>query len=88
MPGYEIFITFVKICMKTVAMTTITIRVNNRTKKGKHFLYLISKLAEDDHLIQIEKKPNAETLKAMQVANEGIGKEFNSMDELFKELGI
>jgi hypothetical protein len=69
-------------------MTTITIKVNNRTKKGKNLLYLISRLADDDHIIQIEKKPNAETLKAMKAASEGMGKEFTDIDELFKELEI
>jgi hypothetical protein len=69
-------------------MTTITIKVNNRTKKGKNLLYLLSRLAEDDRIIQIEKKPNAETLKAIKAAGEGIGKEFIDIEELFKELEI
>jgi hypothetical protein len=69
-------------------MTTITIKVNNRTKKGKNFLYLISRLAENNHIIQIEKIPNKVTLKAMKDANDGIGKEYSDIDILFRELEI
>jgi len=69
-------------------MTTLTIKVNNRTKKGKQLLYLIGKLASDSNLLTIEKTPNAETLEAMKEAEQGNGKEYASIDELFRDLGI
>lgn len=52
-------------------MTTITLKINERTKKGKAFLEMARAFSEDSKEIEIIKTPNQATLKAMKDAENG-----------------
>ena len=54
-------------------MTTITLKINERTKKGKAFLEMAHAFFEDSKEIEIIKVPNATTLKAINNAKMGVG---------------
>jgi DNA-damage-inducible protein J len=49
---------------------------------------LLVRVAAEKALPFEVKVPNAETVKAMQAADDGKGKRFKSVDALFKDLGI
>lgn len=54
-------------------MTTITLEINEKSKKGKAFLEMARAFFEDSKDIQIIKKPNAVTQKAIDDAKKGKG---------------
>ena len=54
-------------------MTTITLKINERTKKGKAFLEMARAFFEDSKEIEIIKIPNATTQKAINEAKKGVG---------------
>jgi hypothetical protein len=54
-------------------MTTITLKINERTKKGKAFLEMAHAFFEDSKEIEIVKVPNATTQKAINDAKKGVG---------------
>lgn len=54
-------------------MKTITLQINEKSKKGKAFLEMASAFFEDSKDIQIIKKPNAVTRKALDDAKKSKG---------------
>lgn len=54
-------------------MKTITLQINEKSKKGKAFLEMASAFFEDSKDIQIIKKPNAVTQKALDDAKKSKG---------------
>jgi UDP-N-acetylmuramyl tripeptide synthase len=54
-------------------MTTITLKINERTKKGKAFLEMARAFFEDSKEIEIIKVPNAATQKAIDESKKGKG---------------
>lgn len=54
-------------------MTTLTLKINEKTKKGKAFLEMARVFFEDSKEIEIVKVPNATTQKAIANAKKGIG---------------
>ena len=58
---------------KFVIMTTITLKINERTKKGKAFLEMEHAFFEDSKEIEIIKIPNSTTQKAINDAKKGVG---------------
>ncbi len=54
-------------------MTTLTLKINEKTKKGKAFLEMARVFFEDSKEIEIVKVPNSTTQKAITNAKKGIG---------------
>ena len=70
-------------------MTTITLKINEKSKAGKTLLNMVHFFTEEKNGVEILKTPNLETVKAMyEVGNKiGVTRVKNSK-ELFKKLGI
>jgi hypothetical protein len=62
-------------------MTTITLKINERSKKGKAFLEMARAFFEDSKEIEIIKEPNATTKK-----NASSNKVLQDLDLAFKQL--
>jgi len=69
-------------------MTTITIKINERSNYGKALLELIKIGVDENKGVEVIKEPDAETLKAIKDVEEGKTFKVNSSKELFDELGI
>lgn len=54
-------------------MTTITLKINERTKMGKIILDLINLSASEHKGVELVKTPNQETLEAIENIEKGIG---------------
>jgi len=54
-------------------MTTITLKINERTRKGKEFLEMARAFFEDSKEIEIIKVPKATPQKAINDAKKGKG---------------
>ncbi|MBW6482436.1 MAG: hypothetical protein K0B10_05190 [Vicingaceae bacterium] len=76
-------------------MTTITLKINERTNFGKTFLAFIRTLSATDKNVEViiptsakeKKTPNAETLKAIRDIENGIGiSKAKNTTELIKKL--
>lgn len=67
-------------------MSTITIKINNTTKRGKYIVGLLREMAKTGKDIKIEKIPNEETIAAMKDAESGNVLKVNSVDELFDSI--
>lgn len=64
-------------------MATITVKINNTTRRGKYVIGLLRELARTGKDIHLENTPNAETIKAIKDAEEGRVVKIKSIDELF-----
>ena len=69
-------------------MTTVTIKINTKSKKAKHLIGLIEELAKVDKGIKIDETPvpNSITLKAIDDAEKGKVKKAKSVDDLFNSI--
>lgn len=69
-------------------MTTVTIKINTKSKKAKYLLGLIEEIAKTDKGIKIYETPvpNSVTLKAMEDAEKGKVKKAKSIDDLFNNV--
>lgn len=47
-----------------------------------------SKLQPPQRIVKRKRVPNAKTARAMKAVDEGKGKRFKSVDDLFRDLGI
>ncbi|MCX6221298.1 MAG: hypothetical protein NTZ69_09925 [Bacteroidia bacterium] len=63
----------------------ITVKFNERTKKGKKLLEIIIDLEIKGYLT-IERIPNAQLIKAINEAKEGKVTSWNNIEDLFKML--
>lgn len=65
-------------------MATITVKINNRTKKNQYFLGLISEIAKNDKNVEIidlpEKPYNQEFVKEIQKSRASKGKIIKTED--------
>jgi hypothetical protein len=52
-------------------MTTVTIKINERSKKGQAFIEFLNQFIKGDKAVEIIKTPNAETLKAIKHVEDG-----------------
>lgn len=70
-------------------MTTITLKINERTKAGKALLSMVNFLTSENKGVTVYDTPNFETVKAMYEAQNKINitKTKDSKD-LYKKLGI
>lgn len=64
-------------------MATITVKINNTTRRGKYVIGLLRELARTGKDIHLENTPNAETIKAIIDAEEGRVVKIKGIDELF-----
>lgn len=67
-------------------MSTVTVRINSKSKRGKHLIALLSDMAKQGNDIQLEHIPNAETITALDDAHKKIGFKSENIDDLFKQL--
>ncbi len=67
-------------------MTTITLRIKDKSKKGKVFIEFLEQYILNDDAIEIVKTPNATTLKAMEEAKSGKVIRAKNVAELIKKL--
>lgn len=67
-------------------MATITVRINNTTRRGKYIIGILRELARTGKDIQLENTPNAETIKAIEDAEKGRVVKVKSIDELFDSI--
>lgn len=65
-------------------MATFSITINDRSNKAKHIIGLLKEIAKTEKFIEIEQKPNEETLSAINdvILKKGITKTKNSKDSL------
>lgn len=70
-------------------MTTITLKINEKSKVGKALLSFIEVFSNESKSVEVIKKPNKETREAIQEVEQRMGtKRGMTSKELFKELGI
>ena len=70
-------------------MTTITLKINEKSKAGKTFLSMVRFFTEEKNGVEILNTPNLETIKAMYEVENKIGlTRVKNSKELFKKLGI
>ncbi len=67
-------------------MATITLHINEKTKKGKVFLDFLKQYVQDNKTVEIIQKPNKETLKAIEEVNAGKVLRASNATELIKML--
>jgi hypothetical protein len=67
-------------------MATVTVKINSKSKRGKHLIALLSDMAKHGNDIQLENIPNVETIKAINDAHNKIGFKAESVDDLFKQM--
>ncbi len=70
-------------------MTTITLKINEKSKAGKTLLSMVRFFTEEKKGVEVIQTPNLETVKAMyEVENKiGLSRAKNASD-LFNKLGI
>jgi hypothetical protein len=91
--NYQVFEATIKFCIFVfqiyVVMTTITLKINEKTKAGKALLSIVNLISSENKGVEVCDAPNFETVKAMYEAKikMGLTKAKNSKD-LFKKLGI
>ena len=70
-------------------MTTITLKINEKSKAGKTLLSMVQFFTEEKNGVEILKTPNLETVKAMYEVENKIGlTSTKGAKDLFKKLGI
>ena len=69
-------------------MTTISLKINERSKMGKIILELIKVSSEENQGVDIIHVPYAETIKAIEDVQKGKTTKVKNSQELFKNLGI
>lgn len=67
-------------------MSTVTVKINTTTNRGKHILGLLREMAKTGKDIQMERMPNAETIEAIKDARQKKGTKSESIDDLFEKL--
>lgn len=50
-------------------MATIAVKINSKTKRGKHLIALLTDMSKQGNDIQLENIHNAETIKAINDAH-------------------
>jgi hypothetical protein len=72
-----------------IVMTTITLKINEKSKAGKTLLSMVRFFTEEKNGVELLKTPNLETVKAMYEAENKIElTRVKNSKELFEKLGI
>ena len=69
-----------------IFMATITLQIDEKTKKGKAFIEFLKHCAIDNKSVKLIKNPNAETIKAIEAVNAGKVKKAKNVKDLMKKL--
>ena len=70
-------------------MTTITLKINEKTKAGKALLSIVNLISSENKRVEVCDAPNFETIKEMYEAENKIGlTKAKDAKDLFKKLGI
>ncbi len=67
-------------------MTTITLKVNEKTKKGQVFMDFLNQFISDSKTIEVVREPNETTLKSMEEGRTGKVIKAKNVKELMKKL--
>jgi antitoxin component of RelBE/YafQ-DinJ toxin-antitoxin module len=67
-------------------MSTITVKISSKTRRGKYLSDLLQEMAKTGKDIKIEHSPNAETIKAINEARQKKGTAAKNIDDLFEKL--
>ena len=67
-------------------MSIVTVRINSKSKRGKHLIAILSDMAKLGNDVQLENIPNAETIKALDDAHNKKGFKAENIDDLLKQL--
>ncbi len=67
-------------------MSIITLKINEKTKKGKAFIEFLKEYVLNDNTVELIKVPNAETIKAIEEVNAGKVIRAKNAAELIKKL--
>lgn len=67
-------------------MSTITVKISSKTRRGKYLSDLLQEMARTGKDIKIEHAPNAETIEAINEARQKKGTRAASVDDLFDQL--
>lgn len=70
----------------SLMMTTVTVKIDERTKAGKTFLALLDFFSHEEKGVEITHTPNYETLEAIQDARNGKVISAENVTELFTKL--
>jgi hypothetical protein len=67
-------------------MTTVTLKVNEKTKKGQVFMEFLNQFISDSKIVEVVKEPNSTTLKSMEEGRTGKVIKAENVKELIKKL--
>jgi antitoxin component of RelBE/YafQ-DinJ toxin-antitoxin module len=67
-------------------LSIITLKINEKTKKGKAFIEFLKEYVLNDNSVELIKVPNAETIKAIEEVNDGKVIRAKNAAELIKKL--
>ena len=67
-------------------MAMVIVKINNKSKRDKNLIDLLSDKTKYGNNIQLEDMPNAETVKAINDAHAKNGFKAKNVDDLFKQL--
>lgn len=67
-------------------MSTVTVRINSKSKRGKHLIALLSDMAKQGNDIQLEHIPNAETIEAIEDVRKGNVTKCDNVADLMAKL--
>ncbi|MCF8372503.1 MAG: hypothetical protein K9H64_12815 [Bacteroidales bacterium] len=67
-------------------MSTITIKINDRTVNAKRLIGFLKDYAHDNPFVEIEKAYNNTTLEALVEAEKGNSEKIDSIDDFFNEI--
>jgi antitoxin component of RelBE/YafQ-DinJ toxin-antitoxin module len=67
-------------------MTTISLKINEKTKKGQAFIEFLKQYVINDETVELVKTPNAETIKAIEEVYSGKVIKAKNATELIKKL--
>ena len=67
-------------------MTTITLKINDKTKKGQVFMDFLNQFISDNKTVEVVKEPNETTLKSMEEGRTGKVIKAKNVQDLMKKL--
>ena len=67
-------------------MSTVTVRISSKSKRGKHLIALLSDMAKQGNDIQLEHIPNAATIEAIEDVRKGNVTKCDNVADLMAKL--
>ena len=67
-------------------MSTVTVRINSKSKRGKHILAILADMAKLGNDIEMDNIPNAETVKAIEDVRKGNVTKCDNVADLLAKL--